>query len=426
MRRARQLHSLPGLNMAYGLNLRPHERVFSAFFLTGIGFGSIFTRLGDIQVSMGVKQGALGAALIGTAIGMMISVTFFTPWLDRIGYKRVLLVTVPMMGALTTLASLSPAPAIMFVWLVLHGLMAGAASTVINVEADRTEHLTGRRIMNRCHAIYSFGFLSATLLGASAKQFGVSPPVHLLCITILLSAAIIAVWGRFTPAPARAVDADAKAPRFAVPSLAILRIGAFTLAGMIYEGAAADWGVIYMRDVFNAAPFVNGMALTFGSLAQAFSRFFSDRYVERFGPTAVARFMLAALGLGAALVTISPLWAFALVGFALMGAGNAVINPLAISAAARRTDRPATINVASLTQLSWLAFFAGPPLIGFAAERLGSRMTYGIALPLVILSFFLASTVLGGAEAKAKGRGFFAKPANAGQQTDRPAGRDSR
>ena len=61
----------------------------------------------------------------------------------------------------------------------------------------------------------------------------------------------------------------------------------------------------------------------------------------------------------------------------------------------RRTDRAAAINVAALTQFSWVAFFAGPPLIGFAAEHFGSRLTFGIALPLVVLSLLLAPAVLG-------------------------------
>jgi MFS family permease len=176
--------------MELGLALKPHHRVFGAFFLLGIAFGSIFTRLGDIQLAMGAGQAGLGVALIGTAVGMMVAVTFLAPWLDRIGFKPTLLVAMPMMGLLTALASLSPNPAVMFGWLVLHGIMAGAANTVINVEADRTEHLTGRRIMNRCHAIYSFGFLSAALIGSTAKQFGISPVVHLLGITMVLLVAV--------------------------------------------------------------------------------------------------------------------------------------------------------------------------------------------------------------------------------------------
>jgi MFS family permease len=376
------------------VELRPQHRIFGAFFLLGVAYGSIFTRIDEIQVAMAAGQGAIGAALIGTAVGMMIAVTFLAPYFDRFGYRRVLLLAMPLMGVLITLASLSPNLMVLFAWLLVFGMAAGTANTIINVEADRTEAVVGHRIMNRCHAIYSGGFLASSLIGAAAKQFSVPPVLHFLGLTILLLVMVFALWNGFKPAPPRSAAGEAAEARFALPTAAVLLLGAFTLAGMIYEGAAADWGVIYMRDVFDAPAFVNGLALSFGSLSQALSRFYSDRFVERYGPVQFARGMLAILGIGALVVTLSPFWALTLLGFALMGIGNAVIMPLAISAAARRTDRPAALNVAALTQLSWIAFFAGPPVIGFAAEHLGSRFTFGLALPLVLLSAVLAPMVL--------------------------------
>lgn len=362
--------------------------------MLGLAFGGILTRLADIQVAMGVGQAALGVALVGTAVGLMGSATLLSPYLESLGFRRVMLTAVPGVGFLAAIASLSPSPWIMFLLLVAYGFLTAGINTIINVEADRTEALDGRRIMNRCHAIYSFGFLSAALIGGAARQAGIVPWLHLLGIAVLLTAVVMATWGKFAPAPPRPIAVDATAPRFAIPTIAILLLGAFTLAGMIYEGGAADWGVIYMRDAFDSAPFVASLSLAFGSITQAASRFFSDRYVERFGPIAVARFMLTILFVGALCVTFSPLWTLALLGFALMGAGNAVIMPLALSAAARRSDRAAEINVAALNQLSWVAFFAGPPVLGFAAQYLGTRFTFGVALPLIVLSFLLAPVVL--------------------------------
>jgi MFS family permease len=76
----------------------------------------------------------------------------------------------------------------------------------------------------------------------------------------------------------------------------------------------------------------------------------------------------------------------ALLGFAMMGVGTSVIFPLAMSAAAQRTDRPAPANVASLAQVSFVAFLLGPPLLGYIADYFGIRWPFGIGLPLVILS----------------------------------------
>jgi len=105
------------------------------------------------------------------------------------------------------------------------------------------------------------------------------------------------------------------------------------------------------------------------------------------------------MAVGVLLVYFSPLPIVSLLGFALLGIGSATVFPLAISAAAQRTDRAGAINVASLTQLSFGAFLLGPPLLGFVAEHWGIRAAFGVAIPLIVLTFFTAPS-LGRAIAK--------------------------
>ena len=89
--------------------------------------------------------------------------------------------------------------------------------------------------------------------------------------------------------------------------------------------------------------------------------------------TAVARILLGVLGAGVLIVFFAPSGWLALVGFAMMGVGTSVIFPLAMSAAAQLTDRPAPAKVASLAQVSFVAFLLGPPLLGYIAEYFGIR-----------------------------------------------------
>ncbi|HTM78096.1 MAG TPA: MFS transporter, partial [Devosia sp.] len=77
----------------------------------------------------------------------------------------------------------------------------------------------------------------------------------------------------------------------------------------------------------------------------------------------------------------------ALAGFAMMGAGCSAVYPLAVSAAAQRTDRPSAVNVAALAQVTFIVFFLGPPLLGFAAEYLGIRSAYLVILPVLIMGW---------------------------------------
>jgi len=162
---------------------------------------------------------------------------------------------------------------------------------------------------------------------------------------------------------------------------------------MIMEGAGIDWSAIYMRDEFRVTPFLAGFAVALGALTQAVTRFFADSFVERYSPTVVSRVLLSILGVGAVLIFFAANEWMALVGFGLAGVGTSAIFPLAMSAAAQRSDRPAATNVASLAQTSFVAFLLGPPLLGYIADHFGIRWSFGIGIPLVILSLIFADAL---------------------------------
>lgn len=379
--------------MRFGLELPPQHRVYGAFFVYSFCMGSLPPRLPDIQRAMGIAEGALGLGLIGAAVGTLISLTFAGPVLERIGYRRAILGLIPLLALLYALAVFATGPVMFFLLLLPVGLAIGCIEIIINLEADRTEHLLGHRIMNRAHAFWSFGFFSSGLIGAGIAQTGLSPQLHLLLMVPMVAAAVMLVLGRFDPAPARTGTPTDAASRFAAPTFAIMVLVAVTLSAMILEGAGIDWSAIYMRDVFAVSPFLAGFAVALGAFTQATTRFFADAFVERYSPTVVARVLLSILGLGTLTVFFATADWMALIGFGLMGVGSSAIFPLAMSAAAQRTDRPAATNVAALAQTSFVAFLLGPPLLGFIAEHWGIRWSFGIGLPLVALSLLAAGAL---------------------------------
>jgi len=378
-----------------GLALPAHYRVFAAFFLYAFAMGGIFPRVPELQRAMGATEGELGLALIGIASGTLVSLTFAGRWLERFGHRRALLVLVPLMALFVAIASFAVAPWVLYVLLLPCGLTIGAVEIVVNLEADRVEHQGGRRIMNRAHAFWSTGFFMSGLFGALLSQLGVSVQQHLLLDALLVLVATGLLLGRFEPAPHRAAPPAGghHVPRVARPTLAILALVVVTLAAMVLEGAGAEWSAIYMRDVFGAGHFAAGAAVATGAAMQAATRFFADGFVERYSPVGVARALLTILGIGAGMVLLAPTAAVAFAGFALMGVGTSVIFPLAMSAAAQRTDRSAAVNVASLAQTSFVVFLLGPPLLGFIAQHWGIRWSFGVGLPLVALSLAVAGVL---------------------------------
>lgn len=370
----------------FGLDLPAHQRVFAAFFLYAFGFGGFFPRLGELQRSLGVTEGELGLGLIGTAAGTLISLTLAGRLVERIGHRPILLLMPVLIPAVYALASHVHGTLGLFMTLVPAGLLIGLIEVVVNLEADRVEHQQGRRIMNRSHAFWSFGFFSAGLLGALSARLGVSPQWQLALMVPLAAALTLLLLGRFEAAPARSGGNDEPTPHVAKPTAAIMALVALTLSALVLEGAGFDWSAIYMRDVFGAEPFVGGLAVATGAFAQAMARYLADSHVERHSPLVVARVLLGVLGLGTTLVVLAPHPAVALTGFALMGIGTSVMFPLAMSAAAQRTDRPAAINVAALAQFGFVAFLLAPPSLGWVAEAWGIRASFAVGLPLVLIS----------------------------------------
>jgi MFS family permease len=98
--------------------------------------------------------------------------------------------------------------------------------------------------------------------------------------------------------------------------------------------------------------------------------------------------LLIVLGVGCMIVVFSPAATLSLLGFTLIGIGCSVMFPLAMSAAAQRTDRPAAINVAAFAQFAFTVFLLAPPILGFIAEQFGIRMSFAIGLPLVVISLW--------------------------------------
>lgn len=372
------------------MSIAPQYRIYACFFLYAIMTGAVMARLPDLQTHFGLSESQLGLTMIGMAIGSLISLTFGAPTVERIGPRNTAFITV--LGPAVLLASipLMPSPVGMFIALFLTGFLGGAFEINLNVELDRLETHTGKRYMNRAHGFWSVGFFVTALFGAMIRQSGLTPAWHLgLLALAVIAVTLVMVWNmQPAPRPAGAIATGGHAIAF--PNLGLVPLCVIGFAAFLVEGAGIDWSAIYMRNVFDSTPLIGGMGLTLFAFCMAAMRLGADPIVSRHGPRNVALVLLTLASLGALLVGVANDQYLALAGFALMGLGCSAVYPLAVSAAAQRTDRPASVNVAALGQVSFVVFFLAPPLLGFVAEYLGIRMSYLICLPLLLAASAVA------------------------------------
>lgn len=376
--------------------IQPQHRIYASFFFFAVTTGALMSRLPDIQAQLQLSEGQLGLTMIGMSLGSLISLTFGAPLIERFGFRTTAFFTVLGPAVLFATIPWLPAAPAMFAVLFVVGLLAGALEINLNVEIDRLEIQHGKRFMNRAHGFWSVGFFVTALSGAVVRQSGISTAVHLgaIALIVVLVAGYLIYGATEAPKPNRGHDEGGH--RIAFPNLGLLPLCLIGFAAFLVEGAGIDWSAIYMQDVFSVEPFVGGMGLTLFAFFMAVMRLSADPIVTRFGPRNVAMVMLGFASLGALLVGVAPSPELALIGFALMGAGCSAVYPLAVSAAAQRTDRPAAVNVAALGQVSFVVFFLAPPLLGFVAEFIHIRASYLVCLPLLLAGLWASSFALGG------------------------------
>ena len=370
----------------------PHRNIYFSFFIYSFCLGVFFPRIGDLQNQMGIGETTLGFTLLGPPIGVQISLLFADKIFSLLGFRLVMCLGVPILGLALVCSSLTYNPFIFSLSLMLGGFAIGILEVAVNLEADRIEYKISKKIMNRSHSFWSLGFFCSGLTGALFSQMKVSPFVNFSLSLFLGTFLTILFCSKYIPADERP-NSSVNNSLFVKPTKAVLALVVLTLSPMLLESASIDWSVIYMRDIFFTPPFINGMAIVMVALTQFSVRYYADQYVEMFGSEKVSKISVFAMLIGVISVCFSNSPYLSLVGFVFIGGGSAVIFPLAMSAAAQKTDRPAAINVASLAQISFLVFLLAPPILGFIAENFGIRISFGIGLPLVIVSWFFISSL---------------------------------
>jgi MFS family permease len=373
---------------AAGRSLRARAGVAAVFFLNGFGYGSWVPRIAEIQAGLNLSEGQLGIALFMVAVGALIAMPLAGAAAHRYGSRAATTLTVLCYGLALPGLALAPDALTLGGVLLLFGAAVGALDVAMNAQGVAVEKHLGRPIMSALHGMFSLGGMAgagATALVAAAE---VALLPHLIAVCAL--GAILGAGAGRAMLPA-AEEGGAPGPGFARPSWALLLPGLVALAGLLSEGAVADWSAVYLSTSLGAGTTTAAAAFAAFSLALAAGRFTGDRLVARLGGDRVVRAggALAALGLGLTLlIGHAPV---AVLGFALVGAGLSCVFPVVLSAAARTPGPPPSAAIAAVCTVGYLGFLIGPPTIGGLAELLGLPAALGLVVALCALIAALGS-----------------------------------
>ncbi|WP_375003597.1 MFS transporter [Aeromicrobium sp. CTD01-1L150] len=355
---------------------RAKVAVATVFMANGFLFASWMSRIPAIRDLLDLSPGGLGLLLLALSVGSLCGLPTAGWFVQRWGERRVvqagaLLMTTGVVSAgLAAQAGVVPWAAAS---LAVMGFGVGVWDVAMNLEGARVERLIGRTIMPRFHAGFSLGTVIGAAGGALAAALAVTVVLHLLVAAIIALVVALAGGRAFLGSshePRPEVQADAS-PASAWLEPRTLLIGLMVLALALTEGTANDWLAVALVDGYDLPDWAGAAGFAVFVSSMTLGRILGPMLLDRHGRVPVLWATMALAGTGVLLTVLGgSLW-LGLVGALVWGLGASLGFPVGMSAAAD-DPRRAAARVSVVSTIGYTAFLAGPPLIGFVAERVGT------------------------------------------------------
>ncbi|HWD41845.1 MAG TPA: MFS transporter [Fimbriimonas sp.] len=350
--------------------------ISAIFFVFGALVGGWLPHIPDIQHALGLSNRVTGLALLGSAIGAVVSMPFVGHLIHRFGSRHV-----SVAGALGACLAMpwvvwQPSLAGLILNLFILGLCYGVLDVGMNAHSVAVQEGHDRPILSAIHGWFSLGGFAGSGGAALAELLKVAPKPHML----IASAVLIAVTFGAMPAllPADTDKGGAEGPKIVVPRGMLLLLGVMSLCGFVSEGGILDWCAVYLRNGLGATPEVGSIGVGVSSFGMAVGRFVGDSAVHRFGHVKILAWSGLMLAGGIWLGVNVPYPSMAIAGFAIATFGIANVVPILFYAAGTLPDVNPGAGLAAVMTCAYCGFLGGPPIIGFIADKRSLGFAIGL------------------------------------------------
>ncbi|MCU0828843.1 MAG: MFS transporter [Tabrizicola sp.] len=359
----------------------------AAFGAMGVLWGTFAAALPDLKAMLGVDEAQLGLLIFFTpiaAITAMLAAPAFGAALGR--------AALPMAVALMAVGFALPGQASVIWMFPLAMACAGAATgltdVLMNARVAAMETARGVHLMNLAHAVYSFGYAGGAILTGAMRGAGWGPAwvmgtmagVGLICALLTLDRDG-RIEGLRKPRDGSAL------PLGLVPIIG----GGIVLIAFMTENAAENWSALHIEKTLGGSPEEGAAGPAALALTMGFARLGGQWLAGRVDPFTLLRVGAVIAAIGALIASQAGGPGGAYLGFIIMGIGASVLAPTAFSLVGQLSRPEARARaVARATQLGYLGYFLGPPLLGLIAGTFGLRMAFVWAAVLVGAVFLIA------------------------------------
>ncbi|MEV6245632.1 MFS transporter [Streptomyces sp. NPDC051742] len=363
-----------------------------SFFVQGVTFALLVTRIPAIQERYGISDALLPAFLAAVPILAGVASVATGRVVAKVGPAVVLRWAQPFvllsLLAVGTGSELWQAA----VALGLFGLAVGALDASMNMLGVSLQRAYGRSIMLGFHASYSLGGIAGASLAWVGAHWQLSLFVsYLPVVVLLLPVALVA---------SRWYVAGGDGPGDEVPEGKGGRVGFALLVPLclvmtfayIGDSTVSNWSAKYLQDVLGSSEELATVPYNAYMVTTLLGRAVGDFGVRRMGAAAVVRAGAVLAALGFAVVAVSPGAWVGIAGFTVLGLGLSVIVPQTFAAAGRLFPGRSDAAVARLNVFNYVGFLIGSPLVGALGDAWSYRGAMLVPMVLVLVTVAYATS----------------------------------
>jgi fucose permease len=356
--------------------------IFVVFALPGLAMATWVSRLPSVRDALEIRTDQVGILIFAMAAGSIVGLLLSSHIIARLGARRTIVAGTIVVATGVAIvgigATFGPVFAVAWAGLFTLGFASGITDVAMNVSGAANERALGKSIMPIFHAFFSFGTMIGAGLGTLAELADVPIAAHFGAVAVVMVIGVL-IAIRFVQHE-NVIDepsADGEdAPSGWRSRLAIWRdprtvlVGIIVLAAAFAEGSANDWLALAMVDGHHVENATGALVFGIFVTAMTIGRLGGVVLLNKFGrvPVLRASFGLAAASLLVLIFVPNPV--VAAIASVTWGLGAALGFPIGMSAAAD-DPKTAAARVSAVATIGYLAFLAGPPLIGVLGEHVG-------------------------------------------------------
>lgn len=369
------------------------------FMAPGLAYGLVTSRMPALKNMTGATEGELGIILLCFGLSALIGLAFAPRLIAKISAKTTLLASSLACMVFVVLVSFSSSVWFFGIAMALLGICMGLCDVTMNVQGVEVERAYKKSSMNILHAGYNIGAAAAACAGSifAATNFGVWVnfvlPVAIMAGMLWWAEPRLVTENLEKPERSESSPLVSVEPKKRLPFL-VWVCGLLCVCCYVSEDSVGEWGSLYLHQEKAAPESIAALVFAGFSICSLLCRLVADRLRNNFGDflvsTAGATLALA----GMLTVLSSSSWSICLIGYAMMGLGQAPIVPIAFS----RAGAIKGVSTARATSLVSLLAYAGllfaPPAFGLSAEHFGLH-TALCAVPVLLTITVLLAFLLG-------------------------------